>query len=85
MSGKTFFQNALGLRSEPGITLSSIKSEIQTKQSAQQMLQNQQDSVSGVNLDEELSKLIKFQNAYQASAKVMVAGKQMYDTLLNMI
>jgi len=85
MNGKTFFQNALGLISEPGITLSSIKSEIQTKQSAQQMLQNQQDSVSGVNLDEELSKLIKFQNAYQASAKVMVAGKQMYDTLLNMI
>jgi len=79
----TFYQNALALISKPGTTLSTVNSDIETTQSAQHMLQNQQDNVSGVNLDEELSNLIKFQNAYQASAKVIAAGKQMYDTLLN--
>lgn len=85
INGENFYQSALSLISSPGTTLSTIKSDIQTKQSAQQMLQNQQDSVSGVNIDEELSKMIKFQNAYQASAKVIVAGKQMFDALLNTI
>ena len=39
---------------------------------------------SGVNLDEEAANLIKFQQAYQASGKVMQVAKQMFDSLLNM-
>ena len=38
---------------------------------------------SGVNLDEEAASLIRYQQAYQASGKVMQIAKQMFDTVLN--
>lgn len=41
------------------------------------------DNYSGVNLDEEASNLIRYQQAYQASGKVMQIAKQMFDSLLN--
>jgi flagellar hook-associated protein 1 FlgK len=39
-------------------------------------------SVSGVNLDEEGADLVRYQQAYQAAAKVIAAAKDMFDTLL---
>ena len=40
------------------------------------------DSVSGVNLDEELTDLMKFQRAHEAAAKlVMVADEMLQDIL----
>lgn len=42
-------------------------------------------SVSGVNSDEELSNLIIFQNAFQASSRVITTIDEMFDTLLNII
>jgi len=43
------------------------------------------ESVAGVNLDEELTKLLSFQKAYEASAKMVATGQTMLDTLLNMV
>jgi flagellar hook-associated protein FlgK len=40
------------------------------------------DKVSGVNLDEEAANLIRFQQAYQASAKVMQTASQLFDAML---
>ena len=40
------------------------------------------DKVSGVNLDEEAASLIRFQQAYQASAKVMQTASQLFDAML---
>ncbi len=48
-------------------------------------IKNQQDSESGVSLDEELVNLSKFQQAYQASAKVISTVQALVDTILNMI
>ena len=36
----------------------------------------------GVNLDEEAAELIRFQQAYQASAKVMQMANQLFDSIL---
>lgn len=41
------------------------------------------DDHSGVNLDEELSNMIVFQNSYNAAARLMTTAKEMYDTLLS--
>jgi flagellar hook-associated protein 1 FlgK len=43
-----------------------------------------QDSVSAVNLDEEMSNLIRFQQSYQAAAKLINIADQMFQTLLGM-
>jgi hypothetical protein len=40
------------------------------------------ENVSGVNLDEEAADLIRLQQAYQASARVMQTATTMFDTLL---
>ena len=40
------------------------------------------DRVSGVNLDQEAADLIRFQQAYQASAQVMQVATRLFDTML---
>ncbi|MGA1069141.1 MAG: flagellar basal body rod C-terminal domain-containing protein, partial [Burkholderiaceae bacterium] len=40
------------------------------------------DTVSGVSLDEEAASLIRFQQAYQASAKVMQTASTLFDAIL---
>ena len=44
--------------------------------------QSQQSSESGVNLDEELSNMMTYQQAYSAGARMMSVADQLYDTLL---
>ncbi len=46
-------------------------------------LHDMRDSVSGVNIDEELSDIIKFQHGYNASAKFISVVNEMLDTLIN--
>lgn len=45
---------------------------------------NSQQAVSGVNLDEEAANLLRYQQAYQASGKVMQVASQLFDTLLSL-
>lgn len=40
------------------------------------------DSLSGVNRDEEAAKLIEYQQAYQAAAKILETASKLFDTLL---
>lgn len=60
---------------------------VQANQTAQQGLTNQlsalQQSDSGVNLDEEAANLIRYQQYYQASAKIISTGVAVFDTVLN--
>jgi len=43
-----------------------------------------QQSESGVNLDEEAANIMRYQQAYQAAAKVMQTASTMFDTLLSL-
>ncbi len=43
------------------------------------------NSISGVNLDEEASNLIRFQQAYAASAQVISAAQETFQTLLSSV
>jgi flagellar hook-associated protein 1 FlgK len=47
-------------------------------------LYDRQSEVSGVNLDEEMSNLIKFQASYKAAAKLITTADQMLQTLLSL-
>ena len=42
-----------------------------------------QQSLSGVNLDEEAANLMRYQQAYQASGKVIQAAATVFDTILS--
>lgn len=43
-----------------------------------------QQSVSGVNLDEEATNLLRYQQAYQAAGKVMQVANEMFDVVLSL-
>ncbi len=47
-------------------------------------LNNRQQAVSGVNLDEEMANLIKYQHSYTAAAKLITTADQMLQTVLGM-
>ncbi len=40
------------------------------------------ESISGVNLDEEAANLVRFQQAYEASAQMMQVANSLFSTLL---
>jgi flagellar hook-associated protein 1 len=67
------------------IGLKAGKSQINAEQS--EGLFNQaktfKERLTGVSLDEEAANMVKFQHAYEASAKVMQTAKEMMDTLLS--
>lgn len=44
-----------------------------------------QQSLSGVNLDEEAANLIRYQQAYQASGKVLQTASRLFDTVLEIM
>jgi len=44
--------------------------------------QTQQSQVSGVDLDQELSNMVMYQQAYGAAARVLQTANQVYSTLL---
>ncbi len=46
-------------------------------------LTDMRDSISGVNIDEELSAMIKFQHGYAAAARFIANFDQMLDTIIN--
>lgn len=62
--------------------------QIQVQSTAQDALVTQareaQQSLSGVNLDEEAANLIRFQQAYQASGKVLQIASSLFATILEL-
>jgi flagellar hook-associated protein 1 len=65
----------------------SDASEANTQQANAQALtdsvDNRRQSISGVSMDEEMTNLVKFQRAYQASARAMTTMDDMLDVLIN--
>lgn len=43
------------------------------------------EEISGVNLDEEAAAILKYQQAYQASAQLIAAANTLFDTLISML
>ena len=66
-----------------GQTVSTAASKQTTQDQVTQQLQTQRDSVSGVSIDEEMTNLINFQQAYSASARFISTISSMYSTLTN--
>jgi len=73
------------ITSSVATTIATWKNTQQSDEALQKSLANQKSSITGVNLDEEAANLVKYQQLYNASSKLMQTGKQMFDTLLGML
>jgi flagellar hook-associated protein 1 FlgK len=56
---------------------------LETENLIVKQLRDMRDSVSGVNIDEELSNMIKYQHGYAAAARFITTVNAMLDTLIN--
>ncbi len=83
--GNQTFSDAYALDvSSFGNSLSNANNQVANYNALNTMLLNQRDSVSGVSLEEEMTSLITFQKAYQASAKIITTVDQMLTTLIGL-
>jgi flagellar hook-associated protein 1 FlgK len=55
----------------------------ETSQAIFNAVNQEQQSISGVNIDEELANLLKYQTAYSANAKIISTIDRMLDALLS--
>jgi flagellar hook-associated protein 1 FlgK len=70
---------------EIGITTEAANENQSFIQSRLDNLQDLRDSVSGVNLDEEMTELLKLQRAYEASSKIISIADEMLQSLLQSV
>ncbi len=68
-----------------GIAASSASTQSTALQASLTQLTNQQQSVSGVSIDEESSNLIRYQQAYEAAAEVVTTLQSLFSTTINMM
>ncbi len=50
-----------------------------------EQIDNQRQAISGVSIDEEMSNMVKFQHAYNASARMITTMDEMLDVIINRI
>jgi flagellar hook-associated protein 1 FlgK len=68
-----------------GLQTSQAQNGATAQQSVLASAQAAQSSVSGVNLDEEAARMLKFQQAYQAAAQSIKIAETLFQSLLNAI
>ena len=67
-----------------GNDVSNGTSELKSSQLVLQQLQDQRGSISGVSLDEEAANMTRYQQAYDAAARIVTTVNQMLETVINM-
>jgi len=74
-----------GLVGEVGVDVSSSSRALLYKQTMVDQLTTRKESISGVNLDEEMANMIRYQQAFTAAARMINVVNDMLDELLNVI
>jgi flagellar hook-associated protein 1 FlgK len=84
-AGDTLSAFATSLVSSQSQQSALTTSQLTTEQALQTSLNAKVTSVSGVNMDTELSQMLTLQNAYGANARVISAVQSMFTSLLQAV
>jgi flagellar hook-associated protein 1 FlgK len=76
-----FYASIVG---DVGITTNRMNSEQEAQKGIVEQLKNIRESISGVSLDEETARMIEFQKAFEASARLIRTADEMLDTVMNL-
>lgn len=83
--GSTTFEKYLSnIISTVGTKVDNINGNLTSQTAVLNQVKNNLQSETGVNLDEELSELIKYQRAYQAGARIFSICNDIFETLVNL-
>ena len=83
LSGQTFDNFYSALVTNVGSAGHEAQLTAQATQAVLTQAQNTQQSVTGVNLDQQAANLVSDQQAYQAAAKVIATAQSLFQTLLS--
>jgi flagellar hook-associated protein 1 FlgK len=84
-NGTTSYQGGYGqLTSSVGNTAREMQIASDAQDTIAVRARESQQSLSGVNLDEEAANLLRYQQAYQASSKVIEVASTLFDTILRL-
>lgn len=84
LNNQTFSDNYNGVVASLGSALDTANTQVTDQQKVTSMLDTQRSSVSGVNVDEEMTNMMAFQRAYEASAQVVTTVNTMLGDTLSM-
>lgn len=80
----TFDEYYNSLVGKIGVAADRANSKFESQKNMVTQLNNLRDSISGVSLDEEATKMIEFQKSFDASARLIRVADEMFDTILSM-
>jgi flagellar hook-associated protein 1 FlgK len=76
-----FFSSTIA---ELGLDRNESTANIKTREYLIEQYDTHQDAIAGVQLDEEMAEMIKYQYTYQGAARIMNAAQAMLDVLMNL-
>ncbi len=76
-----FYADVVG---DIGFETAAASSTLNAQTQLLAQLQSDRESVSGVNLDEEMVDMMRFQQGYEAAARFLAVAQEMTDTLINL-
>ena len=82
-SMKTFDDYFADTVTNVGLKGEQAETNLLTQTAIMDDLRNMRDSISGVNIDEELAEIMKFQHGYNAAAKFVTVWDSLIDTIIN--
>lgn len=83
LSGSSLDDYYESMIADLGIAAQNKERLADNQQTLVDQITNWRDSVAGVNIDEEMANMIKFQKGYNASARVITTIDEMLDKLIN--
>ncbi|MBS7350380.1 MAG: flagellar hook-associated protein FlgK [Comamonas sp.] len=84
-NGTTFSDGFAGAMAVVGTKVQSAKLAANLSETVANNLEMERQSVAGVNLDEEAARLLQYQQAYQASSKVIQISQSLFDSVLSAV
>lgn len=79
----TLFSRYNSMVTDIGITKQKEDNMLETQSALMQLLNQRRESVSGVDINEEVVDMIKYSSAFQANSRVLQTISEMIDTLIN--
>lgn len=68
---------------EVGFDVAAADTALASQESLMAQLTAERESISGVNIDEEMVDMMRFQQSYEAAARFLAVAQEMTDTLIN--
>lgn len=85
LGGQDFGDRYGEIVADVGFRVNSAESSLNSSMAVLDSLRNRRDSVSGVNVDEELVNMIRYEQSFQAASRYIAALDQLQDSLLALI